>query len=172
MKALFIAFALVLVVIASPASNAQTTTPAATAPQTGDAGITPNGAIGEVKVIDAAGHQLIIKTDAGSLVTVTVNDATTYLRLAPGEKTLANAAKIAFTDVGEGDHVWARGKVSDDHKVVPARALIVMNKVDIAKKQDAERAQLIANLNLGKFRRLSVSKFDRVRSVTTHLYFV
>lgn len=141
MKALFIAFALALVVIASPATKAQTTTPAATAPQTGDAGITPNGAIGEVKVIDAAGHQLIIKTEAGSLVTVTVNDATTYMRLAPGEKTLTNATKIAFTDVGEGDRIWARGKVSDDHKAVPARALIVMNKADIAKKQEAERAE-------------------------------
>ena len=141
MKALFIAFALVLVVIASPAANAQTTTPAAATPQTGDAGITPNGAIGEVKVIDAAGHQLIIKTDAGSLVTVTLNDATAYMRLAPGEKTLTNATKIAFTDVGEGDRVWARGKVSDDHKVIPARALIVMNKADIAKKQEAERAE-------------------------------
>lgn len=141
MKALLIAFALALVVIASPATNAQTTIPAATAPQTGDAGITPNGAIGEVKVIDAAGHQLIIKTEAGSLVTVTVNDATTYMRLAPGEKTLTNATKIAFTDVGEGDRIWARGKVSDDHKAVPARALIVMNKADIAKKQEAERAE-------------------------------
>ena len=141
MKALFIAFALALVVIASPATNAQTTTPAAAAPQTGDAGITPNGAIGEVKVIDAAGHQLIIKTDAGSLVTVNLNDATAYMRLAPGEKTLTNAAKIAFTDVGEGDRVWARGRVSDDHKVIPARALIVMNKADIAKKQEAERAE-------------------------------
>lgn len=141
MKALFIAFALVLVVIASPATNAQTTTPAAATPQTGDAGITPNGAIGEVKVIDAAGHQLIIKTDAGSLVTVTLNDATAYMRLAPGEKTLTNATKIAFTDVGEGDRIWARGKVSDDHKVIPARALIVMNKADIAKKQEAERAE-------------------------------
>ncbi len=143
MKALFIAFALIqLLVIAGPAANAQaTTTPAAAAPQAGDAAITPNGAIGEVKVIDAAGHQLIIKTDAGSLVTVALNDATAYLRLAPGEKTLTNATKIAFTDVGEGDRVWARGKVSDDHKLIPARALIVMNKVDIAKKQEAERAE-------------------------------
>jgi preprotein translocase subunit YajC len=142
MKALFIAFALVqLLVIAGPAANAQATTPAAPAQQTGDAAITPNGAIGEVKVIDAAGHQLIIKTDAGSLVTVALNDATVYMRLAPGEKTLTNAAKIAFTDVGEGDRVWARGKVSDDQKVIPARALIVMNKADIAKKQEAERAE-------------------------------
>jgi hypothetical protein len=139
MKAFFLAFALVQVLlIAGPDANAQTT---ATTPQLSDAGITPNGAIGEVKVIDAAGHQLIIKTDAGALVTVALNDATVYMRLAPGEKTLTNATKIAFTDVGEGDRVWARGKVADDHKSVPARALIVMNKADIAKKQEAERAE-------------------------------
>ena len=141
MKALFLAFALVqALLIAVPAANAQTTA-TATTQQPSDAGITPNGAIGEVKVIDAAGHQLIIKTDAGSLVTVALNDATVYMRLAPGEKTLTNATKIAFSDVGEGDRVWARGKTADDNKSIPARALIVMNKADIAKKQEAERAE-------------------------------
>jgi hypothetical protein len=139
MKAFFLAFALVQVLlIAGADANAQAP---ATTPPLSDAGITPNGAIGEVKVIDAAGHQLIIKTDAGSLVTVALNDATVYMRLAPGEKTLTNAAKIAFSDVGEGDRVWARGKTADDKKSIPARALIVMNKADIAKKQEAERAE-------------------------------
>jgi hypothetical protein len=141
MKALFLTFALVQVLlIAHPAANSQTITPATTQ-QTGDAGITANGAIGEVKVIDAAGHQLIVKTDAGSLVTVALGDKTFYMRLAPGEKTLTNATKITFADVGEGDRVWARGKVADDHKSVPAVALIVMNKADIARKQEAERAE-------------------------------
>ena len=32
---------------------------------------------------------MIVKTDAGSLVTVKLGDKTAYLRLAPGEKTLA-----------------------------------------------------------------------------------
>lgn len=142
MKALFLAFALCLVsIVAGSSATAQTSTPAAPAQQPGDPGITANGAIGEVKVIDAAGHQLIVKTDAGSLVTVSLSDKTVYMRLAPGEKTLTNAAKIAFTDLGEGDRVWARGKVADDHKSVPAAALIVMNKADIAKKQEAERAE-------------------------------
>jgi hypothetical protein len=141
MKAFFLAFALVqLLVIAGPAASAQTTT-ATPSPQAGDAGITANGAIGEVKVIDATSHQMIVKTDAGSLVTVALGEKTVYMRLAPGEKTLTNATKIAFADVGEGDRVWARGKVADDHKSVPAAALIVMNKADIAKKQEAERAE-------------------------------
>src|SRR5712664_65619 len=143
MKALFLAIALVLVFVpAGSSASAQQTTPSTPAsPQGGDPAITPNGAIGEVKVIDAPAKQLIIKTDAGTLVTVALGDKTVYMRLAPGEKTLTNAAKIAFTEVGEGDRVWARGKVADDRKSVPATALIVMNKADIAKKQEAERAE-------------------------------
>jgi hypothetical protein len=140
MKAQFLAIALVLVVAGSTAS-AQIPAPSPSPQQTGDQGITPNGAIGEVKVVDSAAKQLILKTDAGSLVTVTLGEKTVYMRLAPGEKTLTNATKIALSDVGEGDRVWARGKVADDHKTVPAMALIVMNKVDLAKKQEAERAE-------------------------------
>jgi hypothetical protein len=142
MKALFLMIALVLVFVPAGFSVSAQTSPSTSASTQGsDPAITANGAIGEVKVIDSAGHQLIIKTDSGSLVTVALGDKTVYMRLAPGEKTLTNAAKIALTDVGEGDRVWARGKVADDHKSVPASALIVMNKVDIAKKQEAERAE-------------------------------
>jgi co-chaperonin GroES (HSP10) len=116
-------------------------TGAAAAPQGGDAGITPNRVIGEVKAIDSTSKQLIVKTDAGVLVTATLNDATQFMRVAPGETNLTNAAKITFADLAEGDRVMAMGKVSDDKKTVPARAVIVMTKADIAKKQDAERAE-------------------------------
>lgn len=142
MKALFFAIALVLVlVLAGSGVDAQTTPATTGSQQTADPAITPNGAIGEVKVIDVVGKQMIVKTDAGSLVTVVLNDNTAYMRVAPGETTLTNAAKIAFADVGEGDRVFARGPVSDDRKSVPARVVIVMNKVDIAKKQELERAE-------------------------------
>jgi hypothetical protein len=144
MTAPFLVIALVLVgVLAGVNAQAQTTPMPTSSPttQSGDPGITPNGAMGEVKVIDTGGKQLIVKTDKGSLVTVTLADKTVYKRLAPGETTLANATNIAFSDVGEGDRVWARGKVADDQKSVPATALIVMTKVDIAKKQEAERAE-------------------------------
>jgi hypothetical protein len=143
MKAPFLAIALVLVVVLAGSSAfaqgpSTTSTPAA---QQGDPGITPNGVIGEVKVIDNAAKQLIVKTDAGSLVTVALADSTGYMRLPPGEKTLDKATKIVFADLGEGDRVFARGKVADDKKSVPAKVLVVMSKADIAKKQEAERAE-------------------------------
>src|SRR5207244_11224827 len=113
MKAPFLAIALILVGVFAGV-NAQTPSSTPPAQSAGDPGITPNGAIGEVKVIDNGAKQLIVKTDAGALVTVALGEKTVYMRLAPGEKTLANATKLAFSDVGEGDRVWAGGKVSDD----------------------------------------------------------
>jgi co-chaperonin GroES (HSP10) len=142
MKALFYLAAPVFVLnLAVSATFAQPTSSAQATQATSDPNVTPNGAIGEVKVADVAGKQLIMKTDAGSLVTVVLNDATQYMRVAPGEKTLTNATKIALADVGEGDRVFARGATSDDRKTVTARAVVVMSKADIAKKQEAERAE-------------------------------
>jgi hypothetical protein len=106
-----------------------------------DPSITAKYAIGEVKSIDAAAKQLTIKTDAGSTVTVSLNDKTTYKKLAPGEQSLTNATDVTFADLGEGDRVMARGTVSADRKSVPAMMVIVMTKGDLAKKQEAERAE-------------------------------
>ncbi len=142
MKALFFSFALVLFgVFALSPATAQTTTPATPATQAGDPAITPNRAMGEVKVIDAATKQMILKTEAGSLVTVVLSDATSYMRVAPGETTLTNATKTTLAEVAEGDRVLALGKLADDHKTIPARTVVVMTKADIAKKQEADRAE-------------------------------
>src|SRR6185369_7473640 len=106
-----------------------------------DPNIAAKYAIGEVKSIDAAAKQLTIKTDAGSTVTVSLTDKTTYKKLAPGEQSLTNATDVTFADLGEGDRVMARGTVAADRKSVPASMVIVMTKGDLAKKQEAERAE-------------------------------
>ncbi|HET6976995.1 MAG TPA: hypothetical protein VFI24_11765 [Pyrinomonadaceae bacterium] len=124
------AITLVTLFAASPASFAQT-----------DPSIAAKYAIGEIKSIDAATKQLTIKTDAGSMVTVSLSDKTTYKKLAPGEQSLTNASDITFADLGEGDRVMARGTVSADQKSVPAMQVIVMTKGDLAKKQEAERLE-------------------------------
>ena len=140
MRKNLVLFVLVLLTTASIAfGQAATGTPAVS--QSGDQSITPNRVIGEVKAIDSASKQLVVKTDAGSLVNAVLSDATTYMRVAPGETSLTNATKITFADLAEGDRVMAMGKVSDDKKSIPARAVVVMTKADIAKKQESERAE-------------------------------
>ncbi len=113
----------------------------ATLAQAGDPNIAAKYAIGEIKSIDAATKQLTIKTDAGSMVTISLNDKTTYKKLAPGEKSLTNATDVTFADLAEGDRVMARGTVSEDRKSVPAVQVIVMTKGDLAKKAEAERIE-------------------------------
>jgi hypothetical protein len=111
--------------------------------QATDPGIAAKHAIGEITSVDAAAKQLTIKTDAGSIVTVSLSDKTTYKKLAPGEQTLTNATDVTIADLAVGDRVMARGNVSEDRKSVPVPAsmVIVMTKGDLAKKQEAERME-------------------------------
>jgi co-chaperonin GroES (HSP10) len=106
-----------------------------------DAGITQTRVLGEVTSIDANGKQMTVKTDAGSIVTVILDDKTEYLRVPPGETSLDKAIKIVSTEVGVGDKIYVRGRVSDDKKSVPAQRLVVMSRADIQKKHDQERAE-------------------------------
>ena len=115
--------------------------PAPASQSSADAGVTPNGVIGEVTALDRTSMQMSVRTDAGTIVSVILNSATSYMRLPPGEKTLEKATKITLADVAVGDRVFARGKASDDLKTVPARFLIVMTKADIAQKQEHDRAE-------------------------------
>lgn len=100
-----------------------------------------SGVIGEVKNIDAAANQVIVRTDGGVLVTVNLSDKTQYKRMALGAKTLENAANITLADVGQGDRVWARWRAGVDQKTTPTPQLIVMSKADVAKKQEQERTE-------------------------------
>lgn len=146
MRKLLFVFALATTVVFQAAHAFGQTTPAtasspAPAQSKTGTGVTPNGVIGEVTSVDATAMTMTVKTDAGTMVSVTLNSSTSYMRLPPGEKTLDKATKITLADVGVGDRVFARGKTSDDLKTVPARVLIVMTKADIAQKQEHDRAE-------------------------------
>lgn len=142
MKKLLICLALAaFAVLEAAQAQGQTPQSSPTAQSSADAGVTPNGVIGEVTAIDASAMQMTVRTDAGKRVTVVLNSATSYMRLPPGEKTLEKATKITLADVGVADRVFARGKTSDDQTTVPARFLIVMTKADIAQKQEHDRAE-------------------------------
>ncbi|HZT39485.1 MAG TPA: hypothetical protein VFA28_16450 [Bryobacteraceae bacterium] len=97
--------------------------------------------IGEVTAKDPSGKQLTVKADNGTVYTVTLTDATRFLKVAPGEKDLRNAAAISAADIGVGDRVMARGSVSEEQKSLPASSVIVMTKTDLAQKQQREREE-------------------------------
>jgi hypothetical protein len=95
-------------------------------------------AIGAVVSIEPTGFTL--QTDSGTRLTVLLPDTATLLRVAPNQKDLKSATRINVGDISVGDRVSVRGHISDDQKTLLATAAIVMSKADIAKKQEAERA--------------------------------
>ena len=128
----------------APWAWGQQPAPQASAPQRAASGITPNGVIGEVQSVDAASKRLVVRADGtGESVEVQLDEATRFLRTRPGATTLDGATPITLGDISVGDRVWARGRVAEDRKSVPARAVIVMTKADIAEKRERERAEWI-----------------------------
>jgi hypothetical protein len=95
--------------------------------------------VGTIKSI--SGNTITLITDAGSDVTVQVEDSTKLVRIAPGQKDLKDATPIQLADVQPGDRALVRGKLADDGKSVLAASLIAMKKADIAEKQTREREE-------------------------------
>ena len=94
--------------------------------------------LGTVTKIDATARTLSVKTDAGQEFAVTLQAKATVQRIPPGQTDVSKAEAIALGDVEVGDRVLARGTV--DNLNVSATRIVVMSKGDIAKMQDAERA--------------------------------
>jgi hypothetical protein len=95
--------------------------------------------VGTIKSI--SGNTITLTTDAGSEVTVQIQDSTKLLRIAPGQKDLKDAAPVQLGDIQPGDRLLVRGKLSDDGKAVLALSVIAMKKADIAEKQSREREE-------------------------------
>ncbi|MDT4896267.1 MAG: hypothetical protein QOH25_1344 [Acidobacteriota bacterium] len=132
MKKALVIFALALLVLTS-GTGAQA--------QGDDPAITTTRVFGKISEINAPAGQMVVKTDAGSVVTVNLSAKTLYERMPPGETDRTKAVKIALTDITVGDGVYARGYVATDRKSVPAQQVIVVSQSDIAKKQEKERGE-------------------------------
>ena len=95
--------------------------------------------VGTIKSI--SGNTIILTPDSGSDVTVQVQAATKFVRIAPGQTSLKDATPIQLTDLQTGDRVLVRGTLGDDGKSVVAASVIAMKKADIADKQAHEREE-------------------------------
>lgn len=93
--------------------------------------------VGTIKTI--AGKTIVLTTDAGTEVTVQVQDDAKLVRIAPGQKDLKDAAPIQLSELQAGDRILVRGKMAEDGKAVLAASIIAMKSTDIAAKQSHER---------------------------------
>jgi hypothetical protein len=95
-------------------------------------------AVGTVKSID--GNSLVLTTDAGADLTVTLADSARILRALPGQTDLKGATPVTVSDIHIGDRVLARGQAGEGNTVVASSA-IVMARSDITDRQQREREE-------------------------------
>jgi hypothetical protein len=98
-------------------------------------------AVGVVVAIDSTTRHITIKTDAGSELKITFEQATKFLRVPPGASNLENATAISASVLGVGDRILARGGSRGDPTSFVATTILIMSKADIANKHAAERAE-------------------------------
>ncbi|MDQ3320883.1 MAG: hypothetical protein M3525_00280 [Acidobacteriota bacterium] len=93
---------------------------------------------GEVGSIGA--NKIVLQTKDGSME-VGLTDKTEFKRVSPENPSLKNAAVANRTEIAVGDKLIVTGVISADNKSVPARAVYLMSKSDIAQKQNKEREE-------------------------------
>jgi hypothetical protein len=109
--------------------------------QGNDPAITTTRVFGKITEINAPAGVMTVKTDAGSVVSVKLNEKTTYERMPVGETDRSKAVAIGLTEIAVGDGVYVKGYVAEDRKSVPAQKVTIVSQSEIAKKQDKERAE-------------------------------
>jgi hypothetical protein len=109
------------------------------AAQTGASAAQPVRPIGVVTEIKSG--SLTLRTDAGPELQVPLPEGVTVVRVPPGAKSLKSAVPISVSEIGVGDRVLIRGRISDDQKSVLASSIIVMAKTDLEKAREAERLE-------------------------------
>jgi len=93
--------------------------------------------IGAVESIN--GRSVTLKLDSGGDVKVIVPDAARIVRVAPGEKDIASAVPMRWSDVQVGDRILVARNSAGDDPVVTAATVIVMAKADLNVRAEKER---------------------------------
>jgi hypothetical protein len=88
-----------------------------------------------------AAGSLTVKTDAGVERKVTVPEGIALQRVAPGARTLANAATIQFSELAVGDRVLVRIAPEPATDPVTAISIVAIPQADLAQKQEKDREE-------------------------------
>jgi hypothetical protein len=105
------------------------TNPAAGQAQPSAAPSAISKAIGAIKTIN--GTTITVTPESGPDVNIAVQPATQILRIAPGEKSLSNAAPIQLQDLQVGDRIRVTGKLSDDAQSLVAAKIVAIKHSDL-----------------------------------------
>ncbi|MEP6903405.1 MAG: hypothetical protein ABJA66_16880, partial [Actinomycetota bacterium] len=100
--------------------------------------IKPSAISGDVVSISEG--KIILQTKDGSIEAV-LSDKTQYFRVPPENPTIKAAVASAVSEIGAGDKVLVTGILADDKKTIPAKAVYLITKSDIAQKQTKEQEE-------------------------------
>lgn len=100
--------------------------------------VKPSALTGDVVSIDAS--KIVLQTKDSSL-DVVLTEKTEFKRVPAEKPTLSAAVPSAISDIGIGDKLLVTGVLSEDKKSLPARAVYLMTKSDIAQRQTKESEQ-------------------------------
>lgn len=103
--------------------------------QSDNVGIKPNFVGGEVTSISE--NKIVLQTKDGAIEAV-LSNKTEYKRVPPDNPSLKSAIASNLTEVAIGDKLLITGVVSADKKTIPAKAVYLLTKSDIAQKQAKE----------------------------------
>ncbi|MBZ5507512.1 MAG: hypothetical protein LAO78_18790 [Acidobacteriia bacterium] len=92
--------------------------------------------VGALKSI--SGNTLVLKTDAGPEITVSVPEGTRLVRLAPGQTDLKNAPPITLPELQVGDRMLVRSRPGDNGSLL-VTTIVVMKQADVVQKQQHDR---------------------------------
>lgn len=124
-------------VIGGTAAASGQTSQSATTTLPDDPGITSSRAFGKIISIDSTADRLLLLTEKGNQIVVNLVESTQYYRMPPDETSLTKAEKISLGQISVGDRAYARGKVSADHKSVPAQMVVVLTNSDLEARRKA-----------------------------------
>jgi hypothetical protein len=108
--------------------------PAGEAPQAAAGSAVKN--VGVVKSIHE--KNLVLKTDAGPEISISVPDGARIVRLAAGQTDLKSAPAITFAEIQIGDRMLLRGRAGANGDI-EATTIVVMKQADVVQKQQHDR---------------------------------
>lgn len=121
--------------------------------QTPTVSVRPSALGGDVVSITAEG--LVLRTKEGE-VKVEFTEETDFKRVPPENPTLKAAVASSRDEIEAGDKLLVTGILSDDKKSIPARAVYLMSKSDIARKLQKESQEWATRGISGRVASISV----------------